>query len=76
MSVIRLSGLLVSIGVLLFALIYFRGGRWHRGTFLLSMLLGFALFVVSLAPDTINVFRDILNLRAPRKIPLAKSPRI
>jgi hypothetical protein len=62
MSVIRIAGLLVGIGTLLFALGYFRGYRWHRGTFIISLVVGGILLVVSVDPESINVFRDMLNL--------------
>jgi cellulose synthase/poly-beta-1,6-N-acetylglucosamine synthase-like glycosyltransferase len=62
MSNIRIAGLLLAVVFAGFATIYFRGQRWNRLNFSFIWLFAIALFVVSADPDSIDAFRDALNL--------------
>lgn len=62
MSNIRLIGIALGIATLSFAFVYFRGPRWHKFNFVLAFLIGGALLIVAVEPDSANAIRDILNV--------------
>jgi hypothetical protein len=62
MSNLRIAGVVIAVGLVIFAFRYFRGPRWNRLSFVLAWLLACALLTVSVDPDTVNALRDAFNL--------------
>jgi cellulose synthase/poly-beta-1,6-N-acetylglucosamine synthase-like glycosyltransferase len=60
MSNIRLMGIIIAVALAGIAFLYFRGPRWSRMNFALSMAFALALFVVSVNPDSVDAIRDAL----------------
>ena len=60
MSNIRILGIVLGLALLACALIYFRGPRWSRSSFVVATLAAVALLVVSIDPDSVNGLRDLL----------------
>lgn len=67
MSGIRILGLCVGTLGLIFTFLYFRGIRWKRNNFILLFLFNTILILISISPDIINVFRDMLALKASER---------
>ena len=63
LSLIRAIGLVCGIILIGLNFVYHRGPRWSRSAFGLLLLVGLALIVVSVWPDSVNGLRDMLNLR-------------
>ncbi len=62
LSGLRIIGISTGCFLVGFALIYFRGARWDRATFLLVLTTGFGLAVVSLVPNSINWIAATLDI--------------
>lgn len=63
MSNLRIIGILISIVGLFLTFRIFRGPRWNKFNFFLSLLFSISIFLVSLNPNILNVLRDLLALK-------------
>jgi glycosyl transferase family 2 len=59
MSNIRILGIVVGLAIVGLALLYFRGPRWSRGSFVIATVAATGLLIVSIDPDSVNVLRDL-----------------
>jgi cellulose synthase/poly-beta-1,6-N-acetylglucosamine synthase-like glycosyltransferase len=59
MSNIRILGIILGVSLAAAALLYFRGPRWNRSTFVITILIAIALLIVSIDPDSANALRDL-----------------
>lgn len=64
LSVIRLVGLLLGLYIVSAAFLGFRVRRMNRTEMLFRALVGLALVVISLFPDTVNFLRDLFSLES------------
>lgn len=63
MSNIRIIGILIGTAGLFLTFRIFRGPRWNKFNFFLSLLFSISIFLVSLNPNILNVLRDLLALK-------------
>jgi hypothetical protein len=61
MSNIRIMGVLTGLALVGIALLYFRGPRWNRMSFIISAVVALALLVVSVDPSSVNILRDVFG---------------
>ncbi|MEE8575603.1 MAG: DUF2304 family protein [Thermodesulfobacteriota bacterium] len=64
MSFIRWTGLILGIVAFIYTFQRFRSARIRRFDFVIGMLFAFALIVITINPDSINVLRDMLSLQS------------
>lgn len=62
MSVLRLFGMAIGGGLLIFVLRYYRRERWSRGAFVLGSVTGTSIFTVSADPASVDFLRDLFSL--------------
>ncbi|MCF8052204.1 MAG: DUF2304 family protein [Desulfobacterales bacterium] len=62
MSNLRIFGLVLGLLLLVITFVSYRGPRWKRWNFTLFTLFSLGLIAVSIDPDMLNFFRDVLSL--------------
>jgi len=67
MSNLRLIGIIVGIGGLLWTFWYFRGQKWKRQIFFLSCLFNICLLSVSINPNLVNILADLFALKISQR---------
>lgn len=63
MTNMRIAGLAVGMAGLLLTFLSHRGVNWKRSNFVMLSMLNVALIIVSIAPESVNVLRDMLSLQ-------------
>ncbi len=59
---LRMLGLVIGILGLLITFLTHRGIKWKRSSFVMLSLINAALIIVSIAPNSVNILRDMLSL--------------
>ena len=60
MTNLRIFGLCVGILGLLFTFFKYRGPKWKRSNFVLSVLFNLCVIIISINPNSVNFARDVL----------------
>lgn len=61
MTNLRLIGVAVGLLGLLLSFLYFRGHRWHKFNFVMSIVLSVSVAAVSIEPNSMNILRRVLS---------------
>ncbi len=64
LSNLRVLGFLAGGSLAIMAFVYFRKNQISTGAFLTTAFAGFSLMAVGLNPEVVNIFLDMLNLKA------------
>ena len=63
MSNLRLFGILIGVGTLLYTFLKYRGPHWKRSNFILLSMFSVLLILICINPDFVNFARDMLSLQ-------------